>query len=157
MSQILADSIKEDIKRLFNIECSATYMNKGEEHKPSKLKKREQGVYVFLKDETCCLKIGKAGLNSNSRWQYQHYRPSGAKSNLANSILNNLELVKHHYNKTEKLKINALDKENIKKWIINNISRIEFIIYGNKQEFTLTLLESFIQYKLKPLFEGNKS
>jgi hypothetical protein len=33
------------------------------------------------------LKVGKAGCNSNARFQSQHYNPSSAPSNLAHSLL----------------------------------------------------------------------
>ncbi len=65
-----------------------------------------------------------------------------------------------------KTNIKNLDKDKVKKmsndlnlktWIKNNMSRIEFLIPGDASSSVLNLLEAFIQFKLNPIYEGSNA
>lgn len=71
-------------------------------------------VYSFIYQDRF-LKIGKAGSNSNERFNSQHYDPKNSQSNLAKSLLNDPKLVELN-----------LDATNIKEWIKTNTRRIDF-------------------------------
>lgn len=117
----------------------------GEKHNCPKLPKGEMAIYIFLdKNLTECYKVGKVGENSNARFQFQHYLPNSAKSNLAKSILAD------NY-------IFDVTKENIGKWIKNNTTRVNIFIKKEKGIRILNLMESFFQLRLKPKYEGFKS
>jgi hypothetical protein len=66
-------------------------------HKAKPLRAGCGAVYVFSLSRDAAvpagagriLKIGKAGANSNARFQHQHYSPGSAMSTLAVAILNN--------------------------------------------------------------------
>lgn len=93
MSQAIANSIKSDIKRWADIDCTACYMEKGIEHKPSKLiSGKEKGVYVFVLNEEVCFKVGKAGSGSAARWDSQHYNfDKSTPSTFTKSFLSDLQ------------------------------------------------------------------
>ncbi len=73
MSQNLANKLKKEFLEITNITCEATFMEKGESHKPTTLKSYEKGVYVFLLNDKTCFKVGKAGSKSPARWNSHHY------------------------------------------------------------------------------------
>lgn len=74
MNQELANKLALEFKQLTNIECSSKFMNKGQQHQPTTLKKEEEkGVYVFLLNQKHCFKVGKAGTKSTARWNSHHY------------------------------------------------------------------------------------
>lgn len=54
----------------------------------------------------------------------------------------------------QKLGQNNIDETNIESWLCKNTSRVNFLIPANKGPFTLSLLESFVQCRLQPEFEG---
>ena len=113
---------------------------------PSGLPKGKMAVYMFFwKDQ--CLKIGKTGPKSQARYTSQHYNPISSNSNLAKSILKNKEY----------FRLSNLNEINIGKWIKESTDRINFVIDKKLGIPILTLLESFLQCRLKPRFEGFES
>ena len=109
---------------------------------PSSLPTGRLGVYVFMYGERC-LKVGKAGPKSQARFCSQHYG-TNAPSTLAKSLL------KSHVS----LGISELDPTRVKAWICENTTRINFLMPAAHGIFALSLLESFIQCRLSPEFEG---
>jgi hypothetical protein len=116
-------------------------------HKPpSSLPKGKMAVYVFFwKGE--CLKIGKVGPNSQARYISQHYSPSSSKSNLSKSIIA----------AREKLGLFGVSESIVGSWIKDNVDRVNFLIDLECGIPVLTLLESFLQCRLRPRFEGFES
>jgi hypothetical protein len=113
---------------------------------PSALPKGKTAIYVFLwKGE--CLKVGKVGPNSHARYTHQHYSPLSSKSNLAKSILS----------AHSTLGIPSVSESNIGAWIKSNVDRINFLLDARCGIPTLSLLEGFLQCRLKPRFEGFES
>jgi len=106
---------------------------------PSSLPSGRLGVYVFMLGDRC-LKVGKAGPKSQARFCSQHYG-TNAPSTLAKSLLKS-DLT------------SGLDPSNIKDWICQNTARINFLMPAAHGVFALSLLESFIQCRLLPEFEG---
>lgn len=181
----------------YNVMFSEQYVkqNKLPEEKvhkeASKLGKTEQGVYVFLLDRYHCLKVGKAGCNSEQRWSSQHYTLNRTASSLPLSILNNPEHLKAYFKARNKCKdikeflgrlkaihqkieeriaeekdTKADNKRNylqfdperrVRQWIVSHFSRLEFILSGDVPDYTINLLESFLQWILNPCYEGRKS
>jgi|GEM_PF-1846489 len=115
-------------------------------HDPNKLPDGKMAIYIFKKGKTY-LKIGKVGPNSNPRFYSQHYNKKGAKSNLANSLLNDEEMKRY-----------KLDETKIESWIKGNTHRIDILLdmkIGYKKEiFVLNYLESFLHCKFNPKYEG---
>lgn len=110
---------------------------------PKSLPYGKMAVYVFMRNENC-LKVGRVGKKSGPRYSSQHYNPKSSKSNLAKSILINADY----------FDLNENDKNNIKDWIMRETDRINFIVDVSIGYPVLSLLESFLQCKLQPLFEG---
>ena len=103
-------------------------------------------VYVFVWNDIC-LKVGKVGPNSNARYTSQHYNPRSSNSNLAKSILqakDNLGLIN-------------VSESNVGAWIKSNTDRINILLDANLGIPVVTLLESFLQCRLHPKFEGFES
>ena len=103
-------------------------------------------VYVF-EWKGQCLKVGKVGPNSQARYTSQHYGPSSSNSNLAKSVLGG----------RDELGISAVSKSNVGAWIKNNVDRTNYLLDSECGIPMLTLLESFLQCRLKPRFEGFES
>jgi hypothetical protein len=119
----------------------------GNEHLPRKLEKNFMAVYIFIDPNyEICYKVGKVGTNSNARYQTQHYSPNSSKSNLAKSLLND-----HDRNDNIEL------QNDVGQWIKDNTTKINLIISTEKKVLTLNLLESFVQCRLNPIYEGYKS
>ena len=70
--------------------------------------------------------------------------------------MKNIERFKSYFPIEEHQGIETLDPENIKKWVQNNTSRMEFIISGEETDFALNLLEALIQFRLMPEYEGRR-
>ena len=116
-------------------------------HKPpSCLPKGKMAVYVFIWNDIC-LKVGKVGINSNSRYTKQHYSPASSKSNLAKS----LAMADGEHG------IPFLSEAEVGEWIMGNCDRINFLLSANCGMPVLTLLEAFLQCRLRPMFEGFES
>ncbi len=110
---------------------------------PKRLPAGKMAVYTFQYRDRV-LKVGKAGPKSNARYTSQHYNPNSAQSTLAASLLKestNLGIVK-------------LDEQMVGKWIKQNTSRINFCLDALFGKFVLTLLEAYLQCRLRPAFEG---
>jgi hypothetical protein len=90
------------------------------------------------------LKVGKAGPNSGARYTSQHYNAASAPSTLAASLLK----------EGHEIGVNGLSVESAGEWIKSNTSRINFLLKVECGVPALTLLESFLQCRLKPRFEG---
>ena len=99
-------------------------------------------VYMF-KYGNDFLKIGKAGPKSAARYCSQHYGTK-APSTLAKS------LIKHQ----ARFNLSLLDESNIAKWIDENTTRINVLFSATYDPALLSLLESFLHCRLKPVFEG---
>jgi len=110
---------------------------------PSSLPSGRMAVYVFhLGDE--CLKVGKVGPKSQARYTSQHYLPASSQSNLAKSLLAH----------REELGLDDLDASTVGAWMRDNLHRHNFILDASLGVPVLTLLESFLQCRLRPRFEG---
>ncbi|MBO3705456.1 MAG: hypothetical protein J5X21_03495 [Candidatus Accumulibacter sp.] len=116
-------------------------------HKPpSALPSGKAAVYVFVWNGHC-LKVGKVGPKSQARFTSQHYSPASSNSNLAKS------LVAGH----EKLGLSGITESNVGAWIKANVDRVNFLLSVECGIPVLTLLESFLQCRLSPIFEGSGS
>jgi len=111
---------------------------------PSALPAGKMAVYVFLWGNQC-LKVGKVGPKSHARYTSQHYSPKSSNSNLPKSVLKD-KLV---------MGISDLDEHTVGIWIKQNTDRINFLIAENFGIPALSLLEAFLQCRLKPRFEGS--
>jgi len=109
---------------------------------PSSLPPGKLAVYVFMHGNRC-LKVGKAGPKSAARYCSQHYGANRAPSTLARS------LIKAQFGGSA-----LLDEANIAAWIRANTDRINFLVPSNYGFAVLSLLEAFVQCRLKPEFEG---
>jgi hypothetical protein len=109
---------------------------------PSSLPPGKLGVYAFMFGDRC-LKVGKAGPNSAARFCSQHYG-TNVPSTLAKSLLKLQSSVG----------MTNLDPTNIRAWICENTTRFNFLLSSQHGVFALSLLESFVQCRLQPEFEG---
>ena len=159
MSQRLADELGKEFTRITNIICKTTFMEKGVNHKPTRLKKNEKGVYVFLLNDKICFKVGKAGSKSPARWNSHHYNiDKSTPSTFTKSFLKDLTQFKTYFDSSLHDELDKLkEQKNSKIWIQNNISRIEFKISSEESDIALNLLEALIQFKLNPIYEGKSA
>jgi hypothetical protein len=110
---------------------------------PTSLPSGKMAVYVFMWNNQC-LKVGKVGQKSQARYTSHHYDPKRSNSNLAKSILDH----------KKRLGLADLTDSTIGDWIKSNTNRINFILDQNLGVPVLSLMESFLQCRLKPRFEG---
>jgi hypothetical protein len=61
------------------------------------------------------------------------------------------------YEQTERFDLSEADVSGIGRWIRENIDRVNFLVDARLGVPVLTLLESFLQCRLKPRYEGFKS
>jgi len=113
---------------------------------PTSLPSDKMAVYVFTWGDKC-LKVGKVGPRSQARYISQHYNPNSSNSNLAKSIL------KHK----DALGLRDLTESSVGVWIKKNTDRINFIFDNDLGIPVLSLMESFLQCRLRPRFEGFES
>jgi hypothetical protein len=113
---------------------------------PTKLPPGKMAVYVFCKGPVV-LKVGKVGAKSQARYTSQHYNPNSAPSTLAASILLDREW----------LQLDDPDTAKIGQWIRTNTDRVNLLLDQKWGVPVLTLLESFLQCRLKARYEGFKS
>lgn len=113
---------------------------------PASLPAARMAVYIFTYGSDV-LKVGKVGPNSQARYTNQHYNPGSAQSTLAASILAD----------SDRLLLSNVEKSNVGQWIRNNVDRVNFLLDVRLGVPVLTLLESFLQCRLKPCYEGFKS
>ena len=106
-------------------------------------------------NEHAVFKVGKAGKNSQARWNSHHYNLDGTTpSTFPKSIVKNKEKFKEYYPRAKHSEIDNLASDHCKDWIQKNVSRIEFTMEAPCNRFALGLLEALAQYHLKPIFEG---
>ncbi|WP_243175932.1 hypothetical protein [Clostridium sporogenes] len=117
-------------------------VDRGMPHKPKSLPKQKMSVYTFWYNGKF-IKIGKAGPNSNARFESQHYNPQSSKSNLAASILSD-----------ERMKDKDITENNIGDWIKNNCRRVDILLDSDLGIFSLELIEAALHYKYEPVYEG---
>lgn len=113
---------------------------------PTRLPPGQMAVYVFCKGDSV-LKVGKAGPRSEARYTSQHYNPGSAGSTLARSLLTDREAPGS----------GAFDESNVKQWIKAHTDRVNFLLDAECGIAVLTLLEAFLQCRLKPRYEGSKN
>lgn len=106
-------------------------------------------VYVFTYGETC-LKVGKVGSNSRARYTTQHYLPGSSRSNLARSL-------SHADGWARVPGAPALTIDSAGQWIMDQTTRMNFILDARFGMPVLNLLEAFLQCRLRPVFEGFES
>src|SRR5262249_8497011 len=116
-------------------------------HRKLALPQNLSAIYVFSLSSKpkIVLKVGKAGPNSVARFVSQHYLPSSCKSNLAKSICANQST-------WEILGISSVDHARAGQWLRAYTNRDHFFMENGAA--ALSLLECFLQCRLKPLFEG---
>ena len=110
---------------------------------PTRLPPGKMAVYLF-DHQGRVLKVGKAGPNSNARYTSQHYSAGAAQSTLAASLLK--------YG--AEIGIRDLTDSTVGDWIRANTGRHNFLLDSGYPIRLLTLLESFLQCRLDPVFEG---
>lgn len=113
---------------------------------PSKLPSGRMAVYVFSRGAEV-LKVGKVGANSGPRYAYQHYNAGSAASTLAASVLAD----------RHRLGCGDVEPSDVGAWIKQNVDRTNFLLDQRLGIPVLTLLEAFLQCRLRPLYEGFKS
>ena len=52
--------------------------------------------------------------------------------------------------------LEKINKRQIKNWIQNNMSRIEFKISSKESSIALNLLEALVQFNFPPIYEGKQ-
>jgi len=156
MNQEFANKIKLDFRNLTSIDCSMEFMSMGAAHEPSRLLPNEQGVYVFLSGEHS-FKVGKAGSNSQARWNSHHYNlDEKTPSTFPKSFMADLNNFKTYFSSDKHHEMENLNSQNIKMWVRNNLSRIEYKISSEESKISLNLLEALVQYNFQPIYEGRK-
>lgn len=110
---------------------------------PSRQPSGMAAVYTFWLNGSC-LKVGKVWTNSNARYCSHHYGVRRAPSTLAKSLL----LAR------EELRIDDLSDDTVGPWICQHCDRFDFLMPASFGPNTLSLLEAFLQCRLKPRFEG---
>ena len=145
VDKLIADFVRvaelagEDIKRR-----DMTIENLSAPHiPPTSLPNGKMAVYVFTWRNQC-LKVGKVGPKSQARYTSQHYKANTSNSNLAKSVLKD----------KSSMDLAQLDEHTVGNWIKQNTDRINFLIPENFGIHVLSLLEAFLQCRLRPRFEG---
>ena len=150
------DTVAKNILKVF-IDISKTdenlirYKYSPVPHEPYPLPKNSSAVYVFICGSHC-LKVGKAGPKSKARFNSHHYYFSTTKSSLAKSIILHKNVLKEALENSSNDIIDNLNAENIREWLLNNTSRLDFM-FSSTDKYLLNLLESYVQYKFHPLYE----
>jgi len=113
---------------------------------PTRLPVGQMAVYVFTYERDV-LKVGKVGPKSQVRYTSQHYNPGTAQSTLAASVIAD----------AERIRLGAADRAEIGNWIRTNVDRVNILLPAHLGVPVLTLLESFLQCRLRPRYEGFRS
>ncbi len=103
----------------------------------------KMAVYAFFLNGRA-LKVGKVGPKSAARYTSQHYNPASARSTLAQSILIN----------AAKVEAVGIDLGSVGDWIRTHTDRVNLLLPTTFGIPILSLLESFLHVRWKPLFEG---
>lgn len=121
-------------------------------HKRTGLPRGKTVVYVFFHGDIC-LKVGKAGRNSDARFRSQHYLPDGAKSNLAKSLCSDF-LAETNESRFLVAELRGdFQAESVADWMLSNLTRVHFFLDANAPVGAVRLLEVFLQCRLQPVFE----
>ena len=125
-------------------------------HRPPRFRLGMCAVYVFSLSTAAggrcpagphrIIKVGKAGPNSNARFQSQHYSPASAPSTLAASLLMACPLWSY-------LGFTAGDSAQVGRWLMENTDRDHFYLRADDLEF-LGDLECYVRGRHSPVFEG---
>lgn len=121
--------------------------------RPSSWPEGSQGVYCFFLGKQC-LKAGKAGPKSASRFTDQHYRLQ-APSTLAKSILAGKDRVVKLLKQELQEELHTTKEEQIGAWIEKHTSRLNVLIPAQAGPHVLSLVEAFLHCRLQPIFEGH--
>ena len=113
---------------------------------PAQLPLGQMAVYVFTYAGDV-LKVGKVGSKSQARYTNQHYNPASALSTLAASVIAD----------AERIGLCEVEIAEIGDWIRANVDRVNILLPVKVGIPVLTLLESFLQCRLRPRYEGFKS
>lgn len=103
------------------------------------------------------LKVGKAGPNSNARWQSQHYNSGAAMSNLACALLRYAQLGEAEDPRLPaafKLRLQGVKPEDIGDWIKQHTDRCNLLLDARLGRCLVSNLETLAIATLKPVFEG---
>jgi len=112
--------------------------------KPDKFPTGKMVVYCFIYNNTF-LKIGLVTKGSKDRYTSHHYNPLSSPSNLANSILSDIDM---------DLKVHNIEEDKISQWIQENCHRIEIWLDDSLGINALNFVEKLIQYCHPPKYEG---
>jgi len=147
------DSLLDDFRKvasLSGVTLSSTALSfeklPAPHKKPTSLPNGKAAVYVFIRMGVC-LKVGKAGSKSQARFTSQHYKPNSSNSNLAKSLIAS----------QGKIEVSEITQENVGDWIKANVDRVNIFLNEECDIFLVSLLESFLQCRLRPVFEGFES
>jgi hypothetical protein len=121
--------------------------------RPAELPSLRQAVYGFVLDGRC-LKVGKAGASSAPRYTSHHYNPRSSGSNLAKCLLRAGGRLRGEVATELVHAVGGLSEEDVGGWIEQNTTRFNLLVGVQHQEYELSLLETFIQSRLRPVFEG---
>ena len=128
-------------------------------HRPHSLPRAKCAVYVFSLSQTwgsgCpagpdrVIKVGKAGLISNARFQSQHYNPNSAGSTVAGSLIRCRILWPY-------LGITGLVPKDVGEWIRQHVDRDNFYLDAVAEQF-LRPLETYLCGTFGSVFEGSEA
>jgi hypothetical protein len=113
---------------------------------PSALPTGRMAVYVFTWKGQC-LKVGRVDSKSGPRYCTQHYNVDSCNSNLAKSIIA----------AKREMDLPRVTRENIGIWMKENLDRTNFLLDRQHGVPLLRFFESFLQFRLRPRFEGSKN
>ena len=122
---------------------------------PTALPQDMQAIYAFLLGDGC-LKVGKAGPKTQARFTSQHYG-FNAPSTLAKSLLRNPSPAATLLPTERASEPWDLAEATVGAWLKDNTSRLHLFIPAAVGGLPLTLMEGFMQCRLRPVFEGRSS
>jgi hypothetical protein len=121
--------------------------------RPKKLPPLKQAVYGFIL-EGRCLKVGQAGPESPPRYISHHYNPRSSESNLAKSLIRSANRLHGEISPEVLQSIKALTENDVGSWIQRRTAQFNILIGAQNKDYELSLLEAFVQCRLRPVFEG---
>jgi hypothetical protein len=159
---------------LFNGEhCHIVVMENGEEHQNQaefiKPYRGYSAIYIFwLVEKDICLKVGRAGENSDARLRSHHYcAQKRADSALSKSILNDKKRPYDIPNQCIANRLTCLLDDCPKKandtpnqcigdWIKNNTQKVIYFLARGTSELARSSFEGYLQSVLHPMYEGRR-
>jgi len=121
-------------------------------HRPPRLPPLKQAIYIFFYEQAC-LKVGKAGPNSNARFTSQHYGPNAA-STLPKSIIRDKGRLLSLVGPAARLGLQTDDEREIGEWLKHHTSRVNILLPASAGRGVLSLTEVALHRRLQPLYEG---